>query len=226
MNRHKSSYTARRRKARRPRVYRREGGSGCGCFLLFLLVIAPFGFGLWIIYQNYAETYGAPPIAEFFSGAQSAAADAFSVADVREVETYVVKFTNEERGAAGLTPLQHDERISEIARAHSAAMLRTGKLEHVLGGKDPTDRAETAGYNCRRALGGGRYSFGLSENIHMQTGSWHSNPEVVARNMVDGWMNSPGHRANIMDPMAVRIGVGIAREGGTWYATQNFSECQ
>lgn len=165
-----------------------------------------------------------------------------------EIEKWVVEFTNEERISAGLQPLRYDDAISEIARAHSEDMARLGLLSHDIGGSDPTDRATAAGYNCRAHLGGGWYSFGLSENIYeyprviqWMSRGWSYRPteyirdaEEMARELVDGWMNSPGHRDNILNRDSRRIGIGIAvREtpeygyiGETVYATQNFSACR
>ncbi len=217
----------RRSKPRPPRVFKKEGGgSNVGCFLLLLLIGIPLSAGIWAIYSGYSKQYGTPVIVKQLSGVGVAISDAVAVADSHEVATWIVTLTDEERVAAGLAPLQRDKRIDAIAQAHSAAMLANRKLDHKLAGKNANDRAQSAGYNCHRALGGGRYTFGLSENISMHEGAWHFTPEPMARDMVDGWMDSPGHRANIMNPMNERIGVGVAQEGGLWYATQNFSQCQ
>ena len=165
-----------------------------------------------------------------------------------EIEEWVIEFTNEERVSAGLQPLRHDAAISDIARSHSEDMARLGLLSHDIGGKDPTDRALTAGYDCRAYREGGWYSYGLSENIaeHPRVTWWRGwgtsyrpvdydrDAEEAARDLVQGWMNSPGHRRNILDRDSRRIGVGIAiqemPEYGyvkeTVYATQNFSECK
>ena len=165
------------------------------------------------------------------------------------IEKWIFHYTNAEREAAGLRSLIHDPAISTIAREHSRNMTRFG-LYHEIHGKDPTDRALEAGYNCRAYRGDGSYSFGLSENIYeypkitewstMSTKivptSFHSD-QTMAFALVQGWMNSSGHRRNILDSSARRIGVGvairehrIARSAGlhqeTAFATQNFSSCQ
>ena len=141
-----------------------------------------------------------------------------------DVEAQVIRLTNERRAAANLRRLTHDPAISVIAREHSQNMLRQDRLEHRLDGRDSNDRARLAGYDCRRDLGGGRYSFGLSENI-----SWrkpYSGSAInVASDIIAGWMSSPGHRANILDGGNARIGVGVAIGGQEIYATQNFSSC-
>ena len=165
-----------------------------------------------------------------------------------EIEEWVVEFTNDERISVGLQPLRHDDAISDIALSHSKSMARLGFMSHDIEGRDPTDRAMVAGYDCRAYRGDGSYSYGLSENIaeHPRVTQWMGfgtsyspidydrDAEEVARGLVQGWMSSPGHRENILDRDSRRIGVGIAiREAPeygyvseTIYATQNFSACK
>ena len=165
-----------------------------------------------------------------------------------EIEKWVIELTNEERISAGLQPLRHDVAISDIARSHSENMARLGLMSHDIGGRDPTDRAMTAGYNCRAYRGDGSYSYGLSENVaeHPRVTQWMGlgmsyrpvdydrDAEEAARGLVQGWMSSPGHRENILDRDSRRIGVGIAIQeepeygyvSETIYATQNFSACK
>ena len=167
------------------------------------------------------------------------------------VENWLIRFTNEERKKAGLKPFIHDPSISEIARIHSENMVKLG-YGHVVQGSGPTDRALAAGYDCRAYRSDGSYSYGLSENIakHPRVTLWsgtgslsgkvtwrpvtfHIDSHTMARGLVDGWMNSPGHRANILDSRARRVGVGVAIPESTksgWieetvFATQNFSQC-
>lgn len=165
-----------------------------------------------------------------------------------EIEKWVIEFTNDERIIAGLHTFRHDATVSDIARSHSEDMARLGLMSHDIGGRGPTDRAMAAGYDCRAYRRDGSYSYGLSENVAehprvtqwMGTGmSWrpvgyYRDAKEAARELVQGWMNSPGHRENILDREAHRLGVGIAiqevPENGyvseTIYATQNFSACK
>ena len=165
-----------------------------------------------------------------------------------DIERLVIEFTNKERISAGLRSLRHDVAISKIARSHSENMARLGLLSHDIGGRGPTDRALAAGYNCRAYSGDGSYTYGLSENVaeHPRVVKWmgwgtsyrpvdfSQDAGAMARELVDGWMSSPGHRKNILDSDSRRIGVGVAiRESPeygytseTVYATQNFSECR
>ena len=150
-----------------------------------------------------------------------------------EIESWVIEFTNQERTDAGLRPLSHDSAISGIARSHSENMARLNLLEHEIGGRDPTDRALAAGYNCRAYSRDGSYSYGLSENIFEYPSGYHRDSEAMAQSLVQGWMRSPGHRENILDADARRIGVGVAIQESieygfgseTVFATQNFSAC-
>ena len=73
-----------------------------------------------------------------------------------EIERLVVEFTNQERERAGLQLLVHDPAISDIARAHSANMVRLDIFSHDIGGKDATDRALDSGYDCRGVDGHAR----------------------------------------------------------------------
>ena len=158
--------------------------------------------------------------------------------DPRAIELAVIKYTNLERAQAGLTILKERDAITQIARAHSENMLRLG-FEHDLDGQDPTDRALAAGFDCTWANG----AIGLSENIYMynRVGLWmgdraveyEEDADVMGRSLVNGWMESAGHRQNILDRSARLIGVGIVIDEDRErhkideivYATQNFSGC-
>ena len=172
----------------------------------------------------------------------------------REIERWVIDFTNAERRRAGLNPFLEDSAISNIASMHSENMARLDTFDHTIGGKDPTDRALDNDYDCRAYFPDGSYSYGLSENIakHPRVTQWIGTsssfalstsyrPEIfdedskaMAYGLVEGWMNSPGHRENILDGDSRRIGVGVAimqteRYGYVdeiVFATQNFSGCK
>ncbi|CAM5284767.1 CAP domain-containing protein [Streptomyces aurantiogriseus] len=121
-------------------------------------------------------------------------------------EAEVVDLTNRERARSGLRPLAVDPLLATAARAHSADMVARSFYSHTSPeGGQPWDRAAAAG-STRRTIG---------ENIAC---GQRSPAEVV-----EGWMNSPGHRANILRPAFTHIGVGFAGGGpaGTYW-TQLF----
>ena len=133
--------------------------------------------------------------------------------DTKKVEIAVVRITNAERTGAGRTTLRYSDRVSEIARSHSENMAQTGVYAHDINGLGPSDRARKAGYPC-----------GLGENIHKVLAGLHGS-DGMADKLVEEWMDSPGHRQNILDPDAESIGVGVFLQDGWVYATQNFAAC-
>ena len=155
--------------------------------------------------------------------------------DTHQLEDRTHQLINAERIKYGLSPLEHIEKIRLIARSHSEDMAQRGYFSHdTLEGLDPTDRGKNAGYDCRKDYGS-YFSFGLAENIY-QGGlislttfingvayhDWFTLEEIAA-GTVEGWMNSAGHRENILDASYDRTGIGVAiADDGKVYFTQNF----
>ncbi|MFC8921060.1 CAP domain-containing protein [Cellulosimicrobium sp. NPDC057127] len=108
----------------------------------------------------------------------------------------VIELTNAERAAAGCAPLVVDARLTAAAQLHSEDMLAQGYFDHTsLDGRSPWDRAEAQGY-----------ANPSGENI--------AKGQRTAEEVVRAWMDSPGHRANILSCDSTEIGVGSA--GGVW----------
>jgi uncharacterized protein YkwD len=122
-------------------------------------------------------------------------------------EDQVTALVNQERTRAGCGAVRTDERLRAAARGHSRDMAARDYFSHTApGGSTFVDRAVAAGYP-REAAGG--------ENIAM---GYRTPAEVMA-----GWMDSEGHRANILNCDFEAVGVGLARDsGGTPYWTQVF----
>jgi len=143
---------------------------------------------------------------------------------------YIVLYTNRERTDRDLAPLQWDEDLAAVARSHSEDMAAYGYFDHINPkGEDPTDRALRDGYPVIKSLGRGRISTGIGENIGMmptgnvaEVGYVDEDAAAIARAMVAMWMASPGHRENILAPGYDRIGVGVAYDGTSYIATQDF----
>ena len=130
-----------------------------------------------------------------------------SPAWLSRVEDTVVTLVNEERRRRGLPPMRADARLSGAARAHSQDMSRRSYLDHISPeGRTAYDRMLAAGYHDP-----------ASENI----AQGYSTPHAV----MHGWMSSPGHRANIVDPDFRAIGVGFAQgpDGPLWTQTFGFT---
>jgi uncharacterized protein YkwD/stress response protein SCP2 len=126
----------------------------------------------------------------------------FSPAGLERTAHEVIALTNAERASAGLPPLYADATLTAAAQAHSADMVARDFYAHASpDGSRPWDRAAAAGCT-RRSIG---------ENIAC---GQRSPVEVVL-----GWMNSPGHRANILKRDFTHIGIGLAggsRAGTYW----------
>ncbi|WP_099157624.1 CAP domain-containing protein [Virgibacillus ndiopensis] len=120
-----------------------------------------------------------------------------------QFEQQVVELTNNEREKQGLEPLQIDVELSKVAREKSRDMQAKGYFAHnspTYG--SPFDMMKQFGIDYRTA----------GENI----AKGQRTPEEV----VNAWMNSEGHRANILNPEFTHIGVGYVAEGNHW--TQQF----
>jgi uncharacterized protein YkwD len=112
---------------------------------------------------------------------------------------------NRERVAAGVAPLEWHEATGTVAQAHSLDMEQRDYFSHVNPeGQDPADRLRAAGVDCWR----------VGENI----AQGQDDPDEV----MNDWMASPGHRANILDPEFRQIGIGVYGGPHGTYWTQDF----
>lgn len=118
----------------------------------------------------------------------------------------VVTLTNQERAEAGCQPLSVNSTLTQVAQAHSADMAKNDYFDHnSQDGRTPFTRMSKAGYSYRSA----------AENIAMG--------QQTPASVMDAWMKSPGHKANILNCGLKQIGVGYALNGnGTPYWTQDF----
>lgn len=146
-----------------------------------------------------------------------------------DIENIVFSKVNEERRKRGLRALIWDPKLAEVARLHSLDMANKSYFSHDNPeGDDPTMRARKRGIETETQKGS-VIMIGIAENIGMMpTGNvegygYVSSSNDVADAMMKSWMNSPGHRANILDASYDFIGVGVAYNGyGTYYLTQDF----
>lgn len=164
------------------------------------------------------DTGVVPPSSSSQSPSQPDTKSAF----IEQVEDHVHRMTNDERTSRGIYHLADDSRLDGIARGHSQDMAARNYFDHdTPEERDPTDRGMAVGYDCTKDYGS-YYTYGLAENI-FTISRGGSNAEALARQIVDSWMNSPGHRQNILELDYDRLGVGIAvSRTGAVYATQNF----
>lgn len=116
-------------------------------------------------------------------------------------EDQVIAIVNRIRAQNGLGPVSYNPTLATAARRYAGYMASANFFSHSgPDGSTMTSRIEAAGYRP--------WTF-VAENL----GAGQSSPEQV----VDGWMNSPGHRANILSPKVREIGVGYAYQAGSRY---------
>jgi uncharacterized protein YkwD len=117
----------------------------------------------------------------------------------------VVELVNAARADAGCGPVHTDPRLDAAALAHSQDMIARDYFSHTTpDGISPWDRARAAGYDVP-----------TGENIALG--------QADAASVMDAWMTSEGHRANILNCASRAIGTGLAIDtSGTPYWTQMF----
>jgi len=117
----------------------------------------------------------------------------------------VLRLVNVERAKAGCGALTVDSRLAAAAGAHSADMAANKYFSHTgRNGSDVADRVEAAGYTWSS----------VGENI----AKGQPTPAAV----MQAWMNSSGHRANILNCRFRNIGIGLAYDGRSPVWTQDF----
>jgi uncharacterized protein YkwD len=123
------------------------------------------------------------------------------------VAAEVLRLVNQERQQAGCSGLSSESNLEDAAQKHSELQADQNTMSHQLPGEASMgDRVTAEGYRWR----------GLGENV----AAGYTSASAV----MEGWMNSPGHKANILNCGFEEIGVGLAKaSGGTQYWTQVFA---
>lgn len=124
-----------------------------------------------------------------------------------ETLTGLIDAHNRERASRGLPALTPDPRLEAAASRHAADMASRRRMSHTGGDRtSPFQRMKAEGYEYRRA----------AENI--AAGSF------TLESLMKAWMNSPGHRRNILGPYT-QVGASFANgEGGTSYWCVTFGD--
>src|SRR5579872_4336374 len=115
---------------------------------------------------------------------------------ITPAEQRILDLTNEARKEHHLPPLKPSSLLFKVAQGHSENMAKQEKMEHVLDGTTPAQRARAAGYIYAR----------IQENIAM------GDPQVPLEGLMKAWMDSKGHRENILNDVCTEIGLGIAKD--------------
>lgn len=120
-------------------------------------------------------------------------------------ESILLTAANRDRAAAGLQPLQWDTALAAAAHQHALRMAQMNTLSHQFPGEPPMqDRARQAGARFRL----------IAENVA-------EGPSVPG--LHTQWMNSPPHRANLLDPALNAVGIAVVQGGNMLFAVEDLA---
>jgi uncharacterized protein YkwD len=137
--------------------------------------------------------------------ALAATVAAIPVLAQQSAEQVVMELANQDRAQQGLPPLRWDPALAQAAAEHAQLMAQQPALSHQYPGEpDLVARAAAAGAHFRS----------VAENVALAP-----NPQALEQE----WMHSPPHRANILNPTMTTIGVGLVKQGGNYYAVEDFA---
>jgi len=130
------------------------------------------------------------------------------------IERLTHEQTNKRRRNNGLAELQYNNHLSAIALQHSRDMAEKDYFSHESPeGNGTSDRYRTFGHDTKSS----------GENIAKEYSHLTQSPMESAKAVVDAWMDSPGHRENILRDQFDEEGIGVFLESsGAMYVTQNF----
>jgi uncharacterized protein YkwD len=173
-----------------------------------------------------------PPVESYISSMPGA-----PFIDHSALEARIHELINAQREQNGQSELSYDSFLADIARGHSYDMALRNYFDHTdPDGKTPKARGDDAGYPCIRGYRN-YYTDGIAENLYQgyrynsylpapngTTVSYKWNSlEEIANQAVTGWMNSEGHRKNILDDHFQQEGIGVAfSTDDKIYVTENF----
>jgi len=121
--------------------------------------------------------------------------------DLPRTEIAILEMTNAFRKESKLGEVKPNAALTAAARAFADYLAKTGKFAHEADGRRPAERAEAQGYH---------YCL-VSENLAMNLDSRGFESRALAREAVESWKKSPGHRANMLQPGVTETGVAVAR---------------
>jgi hypothetical protein len=125
--------------------------------------------------------------------------------DTPAVEIAIVEMTNTFRKQQRLDAVRPNVGLTAAARAYAAYLAKSGQFSHTADGREAGDRISAVGYAwCQ-----------MGENLALHMDSRGFEARALAEKSVQGWINSPGHRANMLTPYVTETGVGVARAPGS-----------
>ncbi len=136
--------------------------------------------------------------------------------DIPAVETAIVAMTNTFRAEHQQGAVAPDGKLAAAARAYALFLAKSGAFSHEADGRQAGDRVSAQGYQwCQ-----------VGENLALNLDSRGFAARDLAKKAVEGWINSPHHRANMLAPDVTAIGVGVAKapdKGPKYISVQLFA---
>ncbi len=121
--------------------------------------------------------------------------------DVPAVEAAVIEMTNAYRRENKLGQVKASPTLTKTARAYAAYLAKNDAFSHTADNRDVGDRASASGYEwCS-----------IGENLAMNLDSRGFETRALAQQTVEGWINSPPHKENLLGPYYTEIGVGVVQ---------------
>jgi Cysteine-rich secretory protein family len=121
--------------------------------------------------------------------------------DLPQTELAIIKFTNSFRAKNNLAAAKPNTALAAAARAFAAYLVKSGIFSHTADGREPSARVKAAGYDACL----------VGENLGQFLDSRGFETKQLARDAVEGWINSPGHRATLLTEGATDIGIAIVK---------------
>lgn len=121
--------------------------------------------------------------------------------DVPAVEQAVIEMTNAFRRENRLGQVTASPALTKAARAYAVYLAKNNAFSHTADNRDVGTRASASGYQwCS-----------IGENLAMNLDSRGFETRALAQQTVEGWINSPGHKENLLGPHYTEIGVGVVQ---------------
>lgn len=121
--------------------------------------------------------------------------------DIAKAEAAILELTNAYRAQEGRGAVSVSVALQKAARQYADYLARSKDFSHGADGREPAERAKSAGYlPCQ-----------IAENLSLNLDSRGFEARALARQTVEGWINSPGHRDNLVAADVTEIGIAVAR---------------
>jgi hypothetical protein len=124
--------------------------------------------------------------------------------DIPKVESAIIELTNAFRREHHLAHVKPNAGLTEAARAYAKFLATSTLISHTADGRRPADRIKAAGYAACQ----------VAENLASNLDSRGFATGRLAREVIEGWKDSPGHRKNMLLPHVTEMGVAVAKANG------------